>query len=447
MDFTTQVVNSLSPFSDEQLDRVTATASVFFSRGWFRMLDTIDLDPLVRGKISLRYIVVRRGTELVAICPFIVTRSNTIYFFYSLRKFFFTSWQAELVRLNPEKASFVRWIQGVVAAYLGFARATGAGTDGWVLAVSPLSHRGDIAIARDAADEESIIRERVIGTLQQVAADENLPLCFFGVQQEKTALRSTLLKQEFSELFLVHDNLLELPVHDFTEYLDMFRSDARRLFNREIKQASEAGVRFEIIRDLDEVSDSLERLYDATYTKYGEEHFHHPASFWSELGRHVAPHAEALVAYCGAEPVGFSALLHKDDDLYFWRVGRTYDGKAGDAPIYFNLAFYEPVKRALELGAKRIWLGSGAWEAKRRRGAVGHALYSYIWFPRRWARWVLMPYLETFTRISEQQMAEATQPSAYLKARVDQASDTPTPHVHMARRTGTSPRSGTTRQL
>src|SRR5262245_30683663 len=154
MEFTTELVHSLALFSDDQLDRVTATASIFLSRGWLRMLDAIELDPLVRGKISLRYVVVKRGTDLVAICPFIITRSQTIYFFYSLRKFFFTSWQAELLRMNPEKASFIRWIRGVVAAYLGFARMTGAGTDGWVLAVSPLSHRGDIAMARVAADDE-----------------------------------------------------------------------------------------------------------------------------------------------------------------------------------------------------------------------------------------------------------------------------------------------------
>jgi predicted N-acyltransferase len=434
MDFRARVVHSLSSFPDDQLDRVTANSSVFFSRGWFRMLDAIDLEPLVRGGVSLRYIVVQRGTELLGICPFIVTRSDTIYFFYSLKKFFFTAWQSELLRLNPDKASFIRWIRGVVAAYLGFARATGAGTEGWVLAVSPLSHRGDIAMADLMPGERAMVCHRVVQALKEVASHENLPLCFFGVQQEKTGLRATLRDQAFAELFLVHDNLLELPVNSFAGYLDMFRSDARRLFNREIKQARTAGVRFEITRQLNEVSDPLERLYEATYSKYGDEHFHHPASFWSALGQYVAPHAEALIAYRGNEPVGFSALLHKGDDLYFWRVGRTYVGEVGDAPIYFNLAFYEPVTRALELGATRLWLGSGAWEAKRRRGAVGHALYSYIWFPRRWARWVLMPYLETFTRISHQQMAEATQPSAYLKLRIDTASSTPAPHPRPARK-------------
>lgn len=438
MEVTVRVLQSLSSFSDRQLDRVTASASVFFTRRWFRMLDALNLPPLVRGKLELRYVVACCGTEPIAICPFIVTRSESIYFFYSLKKFFFTSWQAELLRMDPEKVRFIRWIGVVVAAYLSFARATGAGTEGWVLAVSPLSHRGDIAMAALPPTLESAVRGMVIDTLQHVASEQNLPLCFFGVQQEKAALRRALLQQNFQELFLVYDNLLHLPVSSFSEYLDLFRSDARRLFNREIKQARDAGVKFEITRDFDEITQYMERLYDTTYSRYGEEHFHHPASFWSSLGRHVAAHAEALVATHDCEPIGFSALLHKDEDLYFWRVGRSYQGAASEAAVYFNLAFYEPVKRAIELGAKRIWLGSGAWEAKRRRGAAGHALYSYMWFPRRWPRWVLMPYLETFARISQQQMAEATHPSAYLKVRYDRIADTKPHSASRQRRKGYS---------
>jgi predicted N-acyltransferase len=428
MDVNVRVLTDLASFSDAELDRVTAGSSVFFSRRWFRMLDGLDLQPMVRGALDLRYVVACHGHTPIAICPFIVTTSPSIYFFYSLKKFFFTSWQAELLRMNPEKARFIRFIRGVVAAYLGFARATGAGTNGWVLAVSPLSHRGDIAIEPMAAAAESTVRDRVIDTLQDVATEHNLPLCFFAVQQEKASLRQALVRKGFEELFLAYDNLIHLSAGSFGEYLDQFRSDARRLFNREVKQARDAGVSFEITQDIEPLAPEIARLYDATYSKYGEEHFHHPASFWSALGHSVAPYAEALVAYHRGRLVGFSALLHQNEDLYFWRVGRSYEGAVSESPIYFNLAFYEPVKRALQLGAKRIWLGSGAWEAKRRRGAVGHALFSYMWFPRRWSRWVLMPYLETFTRISQQQMAEATQRSGYLKVRLDQGGPAPDAH-------------------
>ncbi|MBI3466392.1 MAG: GNAT family N-acetyltransferase, partial [Planctomycetes bacterium] len=411
MEFTVRILESLTSLSDAQLDRVTAGSSVFFDRRWFRLLDAMDLAPLVRGELAMRYVVVDRGAEPVAICPFVVTRSKSIYFFYSLEKFFFTSWQAELLRLDPTRAGWIQWVSRIVAAYRSFARATGANTDGWVLAASPLSHRGDIAVAPLSLEDEQQARHAVIDALQDVAKEENLPLCFLGVQENKTSLRDALAQRQFEELFLVYDNLLCVPGESFADYMNLFKSDARRLFNREIKQAREAGVRFEITQGLDCLSDSLAKLYDSTYSKYGEEHFHHPASFWSTLEQFVTPHAEALVAYSGREPVGFSLLLNKQDELWFYRVGRTYDGAVGEAPVYFNLAFYEPVKRAIELGARRIWLGAGAWEAKRRRGAIGHALYSYFWFPRRWSRWVLMPYFKAFTQISREQMAVATQPT------------------------------------
>src|SRR3990172_5456460 len=216
--YSVEVRESLAASDDDPLDRVTAHSGVFFDRRWFRMLDAIDLDPLVRGAVRLRYVVVRCGTEPVAVCPFLVTRSPSIYFFYSLKKFFFTAWQAELLRLDPGRASFVRWASGIVAGYLAFARATGAGTEGWVLAVSPLSHRGDIAVREMPELDRQRVRDLVVDALQEVARDQNLPLCFFGVQEEKTALRETLIEQGFEELFLVYDNLLHLPVTSFSEY-------------------------------------------------------------------------------------------------------------------------------------------------------------------------------------------------------------------------------------
>jgi len=60
----------------------------------------------------------------------------------------------------------------------------------------------------------------------------------------KFGFRQTLVERDYEELFLVYDNLLQLSVRSFDEYLGLFRSDARRLFNREMKQARAAGVRF-----------------------------------------------------------------------------------------------------------------------------------------------------------------------------------------------------------
>ena len=102
-----------------------------------------------------------------------------------------------MLRLDPTRAGWIQWVSRIVAAYRSFSRATGANTDGWVLATSPLSHRGDIALAPLSPEDEQWVRDAILDALQEVAKEENLPLCFFGVQEDKTGLRDALAQRQF----------------------------------------------------------------------------------------------------------------------------------------------------------------------------------------------------------------------------------------------------------
>ena len=426
-----RVVESLRGFSDEALNRVTSSAGVFCDRRWFRMLDSLDTSALVGGRVEQAYVVATRArdrdsrvesrvtgepSELLAVCPFMITRSPDVYFFYSLDKFFFSHWPEEAPRLNPDRERHFRRLARAVGLYRRLLRATGVRLDSWVLAASALSHRGGVALAPLRPAERTEVLRLVVNQLQDLAADENLPLCFFGIDEQQHELRAALSRHGCEETFLVFDNLLALNGElSLDDYLDRFKSDARRLFKREIRQTQTGGVTFVRQRRLSDVADQLAQLYATTYGRYGDEHFHHPAEFWSALETHLGDSAEALLAYHGSQLVGFSLLLAKNE-LWFYRVGRCYNSPARELPIYFSLAFYEPVKRAIELGLKNVWLGSGAWQAKHRRGAVGRALYSYLWWPRRWDRWTLAPYLSGFSQISRQEMSVAERPTSYMKA-------------------------------
>jgi hypothetical protein len=415
MTFDVQVCRSLTHVSDAELDRTSAGASVFFDRRWFRLLDGLELGALIGGELEPGYVTVRRDGELVAVCPFLVTRSRTVYPFYSLEKYFFSAWwRDEALRLAPERARAVRWIARFMRAYKTVARAAGTGVQGWVLAVSPLSHRGDIALAPLAPDDRSAAIDAVLRALQGIASEKGLPLCFFGVPEERPLFHD-LRERGLEPVFLSYDNVLELGDDaSFDDWLGRFKSDARRLFRREVDQARSHGVRFERTTSLASLGEPLARLYDATSSKHGDDYVRQPGSYWEALER-SGTGAEAVVAWAGDEPVGFSLLLSKGDELWFHRVGRSYDDALAPAPVYFNLAFYEPVKRALELGARRVWLGFGAWEAKRRRGAVGCPIASLFWFPTGRSRAVLLPYLRAFGDRARRELARATEPTAYLK--------------------------------
>jgi predicted N-acyltransferase len=410
MTLTKEIVNSLGHISDEALDRVTSDASAWLDRRWFRLLDSIDLPHLLKGEASFHYVVVRHGEEPVAICPFIVTRSKSIYFHYSLEKFFFLSWQDELLRMNPESERWIRSLSSLVSAYRQFARVMGTGVEGWVLAVSPLTYRGGIAHAEGTAEDAERIRELTISALQEVARSERVPLCFYGLEEEDKDLRQQLVREKFEELFLFFDTYIDMSFKDLDGYLAQFKSEPRRRFKQEMRQPEKLGYRFEVLTDFEHLSAEFERFYEATYSKYGEEHFRHPASFWTQFSQKGAPMMEAVVAYRGDEPKGFVTLLKKGNLLWAYRAGRTSEGEK-ENPIYFNLVFYEPLKRALELGSSRFWISPGAWDVKRRRGARAHAIYSYIWFPKRVSRALLLPYLSFFSRTSYAQMSKAVEPA------------------------------------
>ena len=114
---------------------------------------------------------------------------QSIFFHYSLEKFFFVSWQEELLRMNPESARWIRPVSAAVNAYRRLARLLGTGVEGWVLAVSPLTFRGGIAHSARTEEEAAHIHEHTLAALQAVARSERLPLCFYGIEADDDGAR------------------------------------------------------------------------------------------------------------------------------------------------------------------------------------------------------------------------------------------------------------------
>lgn len=415
--YETRIEESLFGYPEQQIESVSRNASIFFDLRWFRFLESLDLSQVMGGDVTFHYVVVtcRENGQLAAICPFLICRNPNIYFLYSLDKYFFLNWAEEAARVDPERAGRYRILVWLTRLYRALIQAAGVRTDGWILAVSPLSHRGGIAIDPSTSPEQS--REMihlVVERLKEQGRQETLPVCFFGIEERQTQLRSSLCENGFQELFLVYDHAIPVSnLETMDEYLQRFRSSGRRLLRKEMNAPSDNGIRFESVHDLSLYRSEIAECYERTYNRYGSEHFHHCETFWDKLGRYLYPNAEAVIAFEEDRVLGFSLLLGKKD-LWFYRVGRCYDVIAKRAAIYFNLAFYEPLKRALVEPYGQIWLGAGASETKGRRGGISHALYSHVWFPRKRERLLLMPYLDNFSKISRTTQANASCPSSYL---------------------------------
>ncbi|XYH94972.1 peptidogalycan biosysnthesis protein [Sorangium sp. So ce1128] len=253
-----------------------------------------------------------------------------------MEKFFFVSWQDELVRMNPESARWSRWVIQAVNAYRAFARAARAGIDGWVLAASPLSYRGGIAMAPVDPAAVQEVHRAVLDALKNEARRERLPLCFYGVDAGRAELRRSLRGSGFEEVFLVYDNRLDTEFKTFDDYFARFQSKERRSFKRDMRKVGEAGIKFTVMPNFGSLGGDFERLYETTYSKYGEEHFRHPESFWAQLERHLGPRTEAIVARNGSTVVGFASILHKGDDLWVYPHGPHRGSNAGRHAAVFQ---------------------------------------------------------------------------------------------------------------
>ncbi|MDX3376091.1 GNAT family N-acetyltransferase [Streptomyces sp. ME02-6991-2A] len=77
---------------------------------------------------------------------------------------------------------------------------------------------------------------------------------------------------------------------------------------------------------------------------------------------------------------GFLVAYEWGGELFASMLGISLDTPYG----YFNLIYYEPVRRAVEAGLSRIHFGPGTYQAKRQRGCTVRPLTSYVRVPERW---------------------------------------------------------------
>lgn len=408
----TTILDNLQSLSDDVLDEITADGHTFASTCWYRLLDSLDLSSIVGGMVRLKYALVTCRDVPVCVTPILHASGPGVYFAYSLRRYYFEHWIEEAQRLHPEKrATYARLLTGV-SAYRRMLEWTGTPLDECLLVCGPLSYRGEIPVAPSAAVPRHKIYASLTKHLQTYASRQRLPLCFFAVQGESNRLAPVLEAAGCAKSFLFYDNRLNIEsFDDFDGYLQSFRRTTRRAFSRDISRTSQAGIEFRFIQDFSSYSGELTKLYTQTYSKYGNSFFRHDDDFWHQLSHHLGDNAELIVAERDGQMLGFSVLLHnrRRGELWTYRIGRSFDSETSQIPYYFGLSFYGPIQRAIEQNYRRVWFGPASYEAKSVRGAEQIPLYHYFWFPRRWDRWFLQPYLQLFGKITKDEIVRSMQ--------------------------------------
>lgn len=404
------VVASLAGISDELLSEVTADGHTFANKSWFRLLDALPLSDVIGGTINLRWLVASVENTPIAVCPLMRATGDGVYFIYSLRQYFFEHWVDEAVRINPEKQAHFHRLQRGVAFYRRLLQATGSQLTDCLIVTNPLSYRGDIPVAPSSPLSRETVLGALIERLQQESRRVRRPLWFAFVEGDTSRLGKVLQERGCEKIFHFYDNRIKLDSFgSFDEYLHSFRRTTRRALQKDIRRTEEAGITFRFSSDLICSAAELTKLYEQTYSKYGDSHYRHGTGYWTALERELGNQVEVIRAEHHESIVGFSILLRNErrGEMWTYRIGRDNRSDLKDIPYYFGLSFYGPIARAIEAGYRRIWLGPASYEAKSVRGAEQVPLYSYYWFPRRLDRWLFLPFVRLFGQITREQIAES----------------------------------------
>jgi hypothetical protein len=163
-------------------------------------------------------------------------------------------------------------------------------------------------------------------------------------------------------------NYMDVRWDSFEVYLAGLGAKRRTGARRERAAPAAAGIGISQEPRFEEHAGRLYSLIEANQQAHSDEPLGIDAAFFTVLARHHRDHSVLTVARAGTTPVGAALLLVAGCSVGGPLIGLDEDGRNRKAFTYFNLALYEPVRWCIGHGVRRLYLGAGLYDAKRRRG-------------------------------------------------------------------------------
>lgn len=353
----------------EHWDRVTAQASLFFSRRYLRALESAPPD-----NVAPRYALIFSGAEPVAaVVGQVVELSGARFADATLatrRREHANASALDVVRAAGRKlraAAVRRWkaralVCGNTLSWGQHGVAFAPGVDARSLwpAVAEALYR--IRRAERLSGQTDIVLIKDLASEDMEAARALEPLSFRSLETEP-------------------DMQLELPEQwrSFEDYLASLNTKYRKAARQTIKEIDAAGVRIEGVLDVAAHAERLHALYLQVQERAAVRPVTIARDYLPALARELGADFRCTLARRDDEVVGFVTTLRDRDTAIGYYIG--FDAQANvELPLYFRL-LQVVVADALELGCRRLSLGRTALDPKARLGAKPHP--QHVWLRHR----------------------------------------------------------------
>jgi predicted N-acyltransferase len=216
------------------------------------------------------------------------------------------------------------------------------------------------------------IAQSLLSAVEELSESLRAPLWFSDVLASDVQLIQTL--RDAGYLSSRYLPLAELAIewHTFDDYVATLKTQSKNVakdIRREQNRCRSAGVILEEPTDLGDLDKRFVELADQTYGKHGDLAFPFKPGFFSSLKRNLGDDFLVCNALEGGNVLGFVTMISDGHTAWAGNYGLDYTNNAS-AFVYFNLVLQWPVRKAIELGLKRLVLGRGHYELKIRRGCT-----------------------------------------------------------------------------
>jgi predicted N-acyltransferase len=340
-----KVFRSVVEIGRDSIDAISD--DFFFTYGWFRTLETQQ-----SFYVSPIYIAVYDEGKLAALAPC----------FVDLQDHFFID--------GPRIMPFMKKL-------LSLGHRVGLCQDHVMLCYSPFCLRSKVLL-RKSPEEEFLL------SLLSNKVDE---IC----RKQRFLFSSFLFVSEFDGLLM--ENLrnlgylsspgtttlyLDVKWPSFEDYLKSLKYNTRKNIRREIRKCAENEVTIEK-RELKDLSAKLSELLANHILKYAKnaKNIFDPV-FFSKLDEYARDKIKVFIAKKNNEVVGFSLLTQHKKTLDAWMCGFNYNALTKTDFAYFNLAYYAPIRYAIDEGFKKIYYRRKSEKVKLDRGCKPERTYSFV---------------------------------------------------------------------
>ena len=342
-EYSIKIFNSVNDLNKEQWDSLST--SVLTQYRFLQILENLrDLN------VNPFYVEIWNESKLAATC----------IFYHELEAEYFTMSQSVFGPLDP------------------ILKKVGLGIDPSLTNASPIGTTfKNIEVHPDLINDQSIYNQ-IVFSLESIAKANNIKSYgLINIYETDILLRKALKSNRFVSKYSSFQCYMDIIWDSMDAYWKGFKKRKRDALKRERSINRRRGVIFKRGGLDPGTVDKMIKIYNDNFYKYQQKRSKVNDDLIRNLVESMADNIEVINAYQSNELIASHLIIKWNKTLNMFKLGQIEE-VSKTTKVIFSVAIYELVEYAINNGYEKIYMGTGAYRYKSRRGGSLRPMYLHI---------------------------------------------------------------------